>query len=167
MATHDLDITGLFSPDPANTAGPFAEWSTVLDSNDRYPHMVWAFPDSGTKLSMSARFKIPQNYIGTPKLIVQYRTTATSGNLVLDYEYTAIATGESGDPSADQETGTATDAVPGTARLFDTVTFTLTGSNFAVADNVLLKVSRDGADGADTLAATCYVEAVIFQYADA
>ena len=168
MATIDLDITGLLQPDPGSSVGPFWENSEVLDSNDRYAHPILSYPETGTQIAAFGAFEIPQNYVGTPVFVVKVRTTATSGNLVTDVDYTSIADGETGDPAAHQASLTVTTTVPGTARLFKTITHSATGSHFAAGDTCFVSVARDMADAADNIAATTvYIEKVLFRYADA
>lgn len=161
-----LDLTGLLQPDPGSSVGPFFENSEVLDSNDLYAHPVLAFPETGTKIAAFCTFEVPADYVGTPVFKVFFRTSATSGNLVTDIDYTSAADGETGDPAAHQRSVTVTTAVPGTARLLKLVSHSGTGTDFAAGDLCFVSLARDMADAADTIAATTvYVEKLIFSYA--
>lgn len=165
MATRNIPIP-LQLPD----GGAYFELAdTNFLANDRYSRMVLALPDTGTKIGCTGRFRVPKNYVGTPELVIVWGTTATSGNVVFDFDAKAVADGESLDPSTDDETATATVAAPGTARLAKVTTIALSAT-YAPDDLVTFKLSRDGATGGgatDTLGATCYVEAAYFQYVDA
>lgn len=167
MSTHKIGILG--SATLTDTSGNVtAEPAAVnFQTNDRYPNLVFKFADSGTRITLGVGFQVPQNYVGTAKIGVIVATTATSGDWRYEFDYTAIADGESGDPSADQESVGATVTVPGTARLIDVQEISLTSGNFAAGDWVQGRIVRDGADAADTLAAALYLLGAYFSYADA
>lgn len=165
MATHRIPIGTALIPDASGNG--YWEGAALDDVNDRYPHELLTLEDSGTKVSAGVMFTVPKNYVGTPKVVVRWKTTATTGDVVFDVEYTAIAAGETLDPSADQEALSVTDSAPGTARLANDCEVSLTAGNLAPDDTVLMNVSRDGTDGADTLAADAQLVEAWFQYADA
>jgi len=165
MATHRLYIPAIaFLPDTSGNCYP--KPSSVNDSNDFVPREILAFKDSGTKVSAGATFQIPVNYVGTPKLQVIWKSTATSGDVVWDVDFVAVAVAETLDPAAADESETVTTTTNGTALDRNESEVTPTGSTFAVEDVVLLKVSRDGLDAADTMAAEALFEGVAFEYAD-
>jgi len=114
-------------------------------------------------------FRVPKNYVGTPMVVIEWVGTLTSGNVVFDFDYTAVGGdgAETFDPAAWQESVTVTDAVAGTARFKSTPTVAITGGNLAVDDIVEFFFGRDGADGADTMAGSAWVAELILQYADA
>ena len=150
-------------------AGVYFEPAAVsLQSNDRYPGTVLAFPSQTLRQGCGFQVVVPNNYVSTAVLDVVGATTATSGDVNMDLAYTAIASGESIDPSADQETfaNTAT-TVPGTARLLFTVSFNLTDANLAAGDLLIGTLYRDAADAADTLAATYWAVYATLRYTDA
>ena len=166
MATHRLSFGSLLTPDTSGSV--FWQPASVLDTNDLAgTDQVLIYADTATLLKGFAHFQVPKNYVGTAKVIVRYKTTATSGNVLWTLDYRAIAAGETGDPATWQESlaGTAT-AVAGTTNLLSDIEFTLTSSNLAVDDTVLVSVNRNGA-GADTVAASLQLVDAIFQYADA
>jgi hypothetical protein len=163
MATHILPVP----LEIGSTADVFHEPASInFGANDRYPVEVVVFKDTATRIGCGFKFRVPQNYVGTPKLLVEWATTATSGTADWEADYTAIADNESLDPSADQENVGATTAAPGTARLREVTELTLTGSNLAVGDLVLGTLFRDGSES-DTIAASLYVFGLYFSYADA
>lgn len=166
MATHRINILGSATlPDTSGNAY-FEPAAVNLQANDRYPLLVFVFTDSGTRIALGVSFQVPPNYVGTPKVGVAVATTATSGDWRFEFDYTAIADGESADPSADQESVAATVTVPGTARLLDVQELSLTAGNFAAGDWVVGRIVRDGAEGADTLAASLYLLGAYFSYTD-
>lgn len=168
MATHTLDLTDALVPDPTNTAAPYWQPSSILDANDLHDGIpVLVFPDGSTKIGASCRFKVPQNYVGTPKFTVRWKTTATTGDVVWDVDYNAIAVNEPGDPSAYTESLTGTDTADATARDLNDCEMSATAGNFAVGDTVFVTVSRDLVNASDTLAASAELVECWFSYADA
>jgi putative transposon-encoded protein len=166
MATHRLWIPAIaFLPDTSGNCYPKPD--SIDNSNDRFPHEILAFKDSGTRVAASATFAVPKNYVGSAAFFIVWKSTATSGDVVWDLDTNALADGETLDPSADTDALTVTTTTPGTARLRkDSQPVTVSGT-YAADDVVLCKVARDGAQGADTLAAEALFEGVFFQYADA
>jgi hypothetical protein len=163
MATHILPVP----LEIGSTADVFHEPASInFGANDRYPVEVVVFKDTATRIGCGFKFRVPQNYVGTPKLLVEWATTATTGTADWEADYTAVADNESLDPSADQEAVGATGTAPGTARLREVTELTLTGSNLAVGDIVLGTLFRDGSES-DTIAASLYVFGLYFSYADA
>lgn len=165
MATHRLWIpAGAFLPDTSGNV--FPKPSSVDDANDRFPHEVLAFADSGTRVGVSVAFAVPKNYVSTPKVILAWRSTATTGDVVWDVDTKAVADGESLDPNTDDDAVTATATTPATARLRKDTSLTLSGT-YAADDLVLMSVYRDGVQAGDTLAAEALLEGAFFEYADA
>ncbi|HEU0142904.1 MAG TPA: hypothetical protein VFQ79_24500, partial [Bryobacteraceae bacterium] len=153
---------------PAGAGNVYAEPAAVnFQSNDRYPQMVFAFLDTSTRDGLGGRFAVPKNYAGSPKIVVDWSTTATAGNAVWDFDYTAVGgdAAESYDPSADQQSVTVTDAASATARRRQSCEMSLTASNLAPDDTVQFTLFRDGAGG-DTIAATLYLFGLYFEFSD-
>ena len=169
MATHRIPIIN-FATKPDNNGDTYFEPSAInLNANDRYDHMVLAFTDQGAREGVAGKFVVPKNYVGTAKIIVVWRTTATTGDVVWDFDYRAVGgdSSESMDPTTDQETLTVTDTASGTARQRQECSMTATAGNFAADDEVLFNFYRDGVNASDTLAASAWVDSLIFEYADA
>lgn len=166
MATHRISLTSSLTPDTSGSV--YWSPSSILDTNDFFPtQQVLIFADTATHDKAHGRFTVPKNYVGTASLIIRYKTTVTSGNTLWTAAYVSIAAGETGDPSAAQETlnGSAT-AVQGTTNLLKDITISLTSANFTVDDTVLFYIGRNGA-GADTAASNLQLYDVFFEYADA
>lgn len=168
MAIHHLDIMGIASLPDTSGSVYFEPAAINLQANDRYPQLVAVFLDTSTRLVLGGNFRVPVNYVGTPKIGLVWATTVTTGDMRLEGDVTAIADGESGDPSADQESIGATVTVPGTARLLKVTELAFTGATFAANDLVQFAIARDGAQAgpADTAAGSLYLLAAYFSYAD-
>jgi len=165
MATHRISFAGLLVPDTSGNV--FWQPASILDVNDKFPTIpVLIFKDTATLLTAMAAFLLPQNYVGTAKILLRYKTTVTTGNVLWTVDYRAIAATEDGDPTTYQESlaGTAT-AVPGTARQLADISFTLTSANLAAADSLFLTIGRNGA-GADTAAASLELIDAWLEYND-
>ncbi len=166
MATHKIGFGALLTPDTSGSV--YWQPASILDTNDLYPtSQVLIFADTATLLKSYATFLVPNNYVGTAKIIVRYKTTVTTGNVLWTLDYRSIAAGETGDPTTHQESlaGSAT-AVAGTTNLISDITFTLTSANIAALDTMYVSINRNGA-GADTAAASLQLIDAIFEYADA
>jgi len=168
MATHGISVLGAATL-PDTSGNVYFEPAAVnFQANDRYPGLVAVFKDTATRDKLGFAFHVPPDYASSPVIRIIWATTATSGNARWETDYTAIADGESGDPSSDQESVGSTVAAPGTARLLKYTDLALTGGNFAAGDTVQGVIARDGAEAgpADTIAASLYVYDVQFRYAD-
>lgn len=166
MATYRLSFGALLSPDASGSV--YWQPSGILDTNDLAPtDQVLIFADTATLLKSFAHLQVPKNFVGTAKVFLRLKCTATSGDVLMTLDYRSIAVAETGDPATWQESlaGTAT-AIPATTNLFFDISFTLTSSNLAVDDTVLISVNRNCA-GADTVAASIQLYDAIFEYADA
>lgn len=168
MATHHINILGSATVPDTSGSVYFEPAAINLQSNDRYPQMVAVFTDTSTRLTLGGNFRVPQNYVGTAKVGLVWACVPTTGAVRWEFDYTAIADAESSDPSADQETVGSTVTVPGTARLVKVTEISLTSANLAVGDLVQFVIARDGAEAgpADTLAASVFLFAAYFSYAD-
>jgi len=168
MATRSKSILGAPTLPDASGNVYFEPAAVNLQANDRYPNLVAVFKDTATRDKLGFAFHVPQDYVTSPVIRIIWSTTATSGNARWEADITAIADGESGDPSSDQESVGSTVAAPGTARLLKFTDLAFTGSNFAAGDLVQGVIARDGAEAgpADTIAAALYVHDVQFRYSD-
>lgn len=160
-----LDLTDALVADPASTTGPYWQPSAILDVNDLHDGLpILAFPNGSVKIVGSCRFRFPSDYGSGGQWVVTWKSSGTTGSVVWDVDYNAIAVGEPGDPVAYTESQTVTSPADATARDIVEATITPTGGNFAAGDRVFVSVGRDLADGADTLAATAELVEFGFQY---
>jgi len=154
---------------PNASGDVFLESYDVKATNDVWDALVVVFNDTATRIGLAGRFTVPKNFVGTAKIIVVWTTTATSGNVVWDFDYRAVGgdNSESLDQSGTQESVTVTDGAPGAAHRRMEASVSLTSSNLAVDDEVEFELFRDGADAGDTMAAAALLFQVLFEYADA
>lgn len=166
MATFNLPILGSMTLPGTSGNVWFEPAAITLQSNDRYPQGVFVFADTSTKIVLGTTFRIPDNFVSTPLIVARWAAVPTTGAVVWGYEYTAVAAGESSDPSSDQESVSAASTVGGTARYEVEQTQALTAGNFAVGDLVQGQFFRDGTSGSDTLAASAFLLGLWFRYND-
>lgn len=173
MALHRIPILG-FATRPDGTGEAFFEPEDVnFGSSDLAKQFVLALgaglaAQPTVKHGVYGAFRVPKNYVGTAKLIIEWSATLTTGNVVFDFDYNAVGgnDAESLDPAAWQESVTVTDAAPATARRKLSAEVSLTSANLAIDDLVQFFFGRDGVDGSDTMAGRAYVFAVLLEYAD-
>ncbi len=174
MATYTAPILG-FTCRPDDTGETFFEPADLnFGSNDLARQFLLAL-GSGlaaqptVKHGVYGSFRVPKNYVGTAKVLIEWSATLTSGDVVFDFDYNAVGGNdtESLDPAAWQESVTVTDTAPGTARRKLATEVTLTSANLVADDVVEFFFGRDGVAGGDTMAGRAYVADLAFQYADA
>ena len=166
MATYQIRVlTSATLPDTSGEAF-FEPASIVQPAGDLTPQLVARFIKTGAHRNIGTNFTVPQNYVGTPKVIIVWTTTATAGNAVWTASCTYITAGETLDPAAYTEAAAATTAAPGTTQLAVITTLTFTAASIAAGDLVQMGFGRNGASASDTMAADGIVYAVLFQYTD-
>lgn len=168
MATHRIPILNQFTR-PDASGNVFWEPFSVKATNDVWQMGVWVFNDTATRLLLYGSFMVPQNYVGTAAIILPWSASATTNNVVWDFDYRAIGgdDAESLDQATAQEAVTVTDAAPTAAWNLLTPSASLTASNLAAGDLVEFIIARDGASASDTMAAAAVLFGAWFQYADA
>ena len=167
MATHRVPVLGPATI-PDTSGSVFAAPYTVYATNDAWRGSVFVFADTATRIGLHGRFSVPRNYVGTPSIVIEWTSTATSGNVVWDVDYRAIGgdNAESFDQATAQQSVTVTDAAPTAAHNRLEVSVAITAANLAIDDTVEFILYRDGADAADTMAAAALLFGVYLQYAD-
>lgn len=131
-----------------------------------YDTMVIYFANGSARNGFYGAFSVPKDYVGTPKIIpVWSSTAAAAASVVWDFEYVAVGgdASESLDPAATAESLTVTDEEAGTARFRQTAPIALTAGNLAADDTVLFGFFRDATDAADTIAQPFLFD-LLFQY---
>ncbi len=170
MATHQIPILNSWSL-PDSSGDVFFEPASVLTpTNDLYDHLVLVFNDSGNKDTIAGIFHVPQNYVDTANLVIVWTSTATTGDVDFDLDYTAIGGNdtESLDPSSHLRSPTGSDTAPGTTTYRMTLTIALTDTDFTAGDSVPFNFSRDGVtEGGGGIAAAVRVYGAHFEYNDA
>jgi hypothetical protein len=167
MATHDIPI--LWNAGIPDTSGNvFAIPMSIDRTTAPWRAYTVCFKDSGTRIGWHGRFRVPQNYIGTAIILVEWATSATTGDVVWDFDYRAIGGDdtESTNQAGTQEAVTVTDTAGSAAWEKVTPTMSLTSTNLAANDEVYWTLFRDGVQAADTLAAAAFVDDLVFRFND-
>lgn len=155
---------------PDSSGNVFVEPYTVKATNDVWGGLITVFNDTATRLGLRGFISVPKNYNsgGTVKIVVVWTATATSGNVVWDFDYRGVTgnDAESLDQTGQQEQLTVTDAAPGAAHRRLEVTMTVTAGNLAADDTLEWELFRDGASGSDTMAAAALLFDVLLEYTD-
>lgn len=168
MATHRVPMLG-WPTIPDASGNVFFEPYGIKATNDVWQRLVAVFNDTATRLGLRGGFTVPKNYVGGAKVIVVWTSTATAGNCVWDIDYRTVAGNDttSLDQAGTEESASVTDAAPGAAHRRLEAEIALTAANFAADDEVEFELFRDGADGADTMAAAAILFQLLFEYQDA
>lgn len=167
MATIRIPILE-FGAIPDVQGNIFVDTYDNYSTNDLYDGLVIAIADSAVKNVLHGRFNVPKNYVGTASIVIVWTAIVTVGNVVFDFDYTAVGGNdtESFDPAAHQESVTVTDAAPAAVNRRLEASVNLTSANLAADDTVQFQLSRDGTDAADTMAGTALILGAYFQYSD-
>lgn len=110
--------------------------------------------------------RVPQDYVGTPKVIMSIAANATSGATRLAVSSYRVADTASYDGTYTTETAQDI-TVPGTAYNRKDVTFSVTTSSIAAGDDLMIRLDHEGAHANDTLAVDTLIYNAVFQYANA
>lgn len=170
MATHRIPIIGWDSlPDASGDV--FFESATIKATNDFFKQLDLIFNDSGNDDELFGSFVVPQNYVGSANLVVDWTTTAIIG----DVEFGFAARSISGNDAESYDQATAdesllsgnNDTAPSATDERMEFVIALTDNKYVAGDTTLWIFSREGADGGDTLSAAVRVRGLYFEYADA
>lgn len=167
MTTHIVPILGA-NTIPDTSGNCFLESYTTRATNDVWGFLVFIFADTATRIGLRGMFRVPQNYVGTAAIIVEWTSTATSGDVEWDFDYRAIGgnDAESMDQAGTQETVNSNDVAPTAANNRLSFSLSLTSANLVAGDLVEFELFRDGTDGGDTMAAAAILFGAYFSYAD-
>lgn len=164
MATYRLEVFS-WAALPDTSSNVWFEPAALTQTNDRYPQVVARFKDTATKDTLGFRFQVPQNFVSTPKFIVNWTTTATSGNAIWNVDYNSGSATATLDPSSDNENLTVTTAAPGSSQTGVASSMSATAANLSAGEFCQGKLGRNGA-GSDTIAADLVVYGLFFEYQD-
>lgn len=170
MATATIDLLrGLV---PGSSGNVWFEPVSIKFTNDIHPSTLGlVFADTSTKDGASVHFQLPGDFASAASFTVVWTSTATSGDVVWDVDYTCIGGNdtESLDPVAVARALTVTDTAPGAALRRLSVNLAATDADFAASDTVLVNISRDGLGGGpdDTMAAAAILVGFYFTYTTA
>ncbi len=148
---------------PDSSGNVFMEPFTILSGSAFFAYNIMAFADTSTLDCAYTRFNVPINYTtGATTWIVDWNTTATSGNAIWTLDYRDVSTATLA-ATTSQESLTVTTAASGTASARTQSTMTATASNFTAGDIIQIRFCRNGA-GSDTIAATLAIHDLRFSY---
>ncbi len=165
MATRNLDISKIWTPDNSDV---FWEPASIKFTTSPWKDPILVFLETSSRRGAFGSFLVPADYVGSPFFVVRWTTdTAIVNDVEWDFDYRAVAVGESIDQSGTQESVNQEDTAPGTAELMQEVAIALTAGNFAANDLVQSGFFRDGSDAGDTLVDEGSVFQTLFRYDDA
>ena len=152
---------------PDTSGDVFSESYAVKATNDFWPFEVWIFNDSGADMTLTCRIRIPDDYSSSPVLKIEWTSTATTNNVRWGIAYRGIG----GDDSESMDQLTAiekvevTDTAPSAVheRLLVSLA-AVTAGNFVAGETLEVKISREGADAADTMAAAAILFDAYLEY---
>lgn len=168
MATQRISILN-HSTVPDGGGDVFFEPYDVKATNDVWKFLVLILNDTATRDGLRGRFEIPQNYVGSAKIIPVWTSTAITGDVEFDFDYRAVGGNdvESLDQTGTQESVNVNDTAPSAIHERMEASLTLTSANLAAGDTVEYEFFRDGTDAGDTISAAVIVVDVLFEYSDA
>jgi len=157
MATVQVPLP-LFVPDSSGNGYPI-----LYDANP-HRHLIPAFLNDVAGY-WYGHVRIPQDYVGTPKVILSIGANATSG--VSRLAVSSYRTADAASYDGTYTTETAQDiAVPGTAYLRKDVTFDITTASIAAGDDLVTRIDHEGAHANDTLTVPTLLFSAVFSYAN-
>jgi len=168
MATHRIPILG-WPTVPDGSGEVFFEPYSNKATNDVWDRLICVFNDTATRIGLRGGFTIPKNYVGSPKIIVVWTATATTGDVEWDFDYRAVGGNdtESLDQTGTQESVNINDTAPSAAHERMEASLTLTAGNLSIDDEIEFEIFRDGVDAGDTMTAAAIVFSILFEYTDA
>ena len=168
MALQRIPILG-WATVPDGSGDVFLEPYDVKATNDVWKRLVWIFNDTSTRIGLRGGFEVPEAYVGAPKIIIRWTSTATAGDVAWDFDYRAVGGDdvESLDHASVQESVNVADSAASAAHERLVAELPLTAGNLAKGDSVSFELFRDGSDIGDTMAAAALVFDVLFEFSDA
>lgn len=152
---------------PDTSGNVFFESYAVKATNDFWPFEVCIFNDSGADNFLACQIRIPDDYSSAPVLKIKWTSTATSGNVRWAIAYRGIGgdDAESMDQATAIEKVEVTDAAPSAAHERNLVAMAaVTSGNFVAGETLEIRISREGLDAADTMAAAAILFDAYLEY---
>lgn len=167
MATKAAPILGPNTV-PDGSGSVFMEPYSAKAANDVWQFLAFVFADTGTRDGLRGLLRVPEDYVGTAQINLYWTAGVTTGNVVWDLDYRAVAPGdaESMDQAGTQESVTVTDASPTAAHNLLKAVLTITDANLSPGDLVEFEIFRDGANASDDMAAAAILFHAELQYSD-
>lgn len=166
MATHKIPILGVMSLPASGNA--FFEPFQRKGTTNRWKHMIATFLNSNSRAEMFGTFMVPKNYVGTAKIIVEWSSTVTTGDVYWGFEYRRVRgdNTESIDQASQNESVAGIDSPPTVAYRRMVIAITLTSANLAADDLVQFVFFRDSSNASDVHAAAVFVTGLYFEFSD-
>lgn len=135
--------------------------------------MAYVMADGGTDEGVWVRFNVPQNYVGTPKLVIKGVLDGAPSNgddLGFGFRKRAVADNEAADGTFDAEQTVQNTDIGGTGSAYSdedlyVASITLTGADYAVGDEVFGYAFIDASG--TTYTGNFLLTDILFEYADA
>lgn len=169
MATHDLPILGASTvPDTSGDVffEPIEIAIATTAANLSMLGVTMQFP-TGSDIGLYGKFTIPQNYVGTPVLVIRGILDGNSGTVAFGLQQTGgIADNETSDVVFESEDIASFDSSTYSDEDVFEETITITpGSAYVAGDEVHFFFYRD--DSVDTTAIELSLTGLFFRYQDA
>lgn len=168
MATHRLPILGPMTvPETGRFFAPVSTQLTLTGANGGDLCCVMPDPNGTGDLGIRGSFHVPQNYVGTPVLVIQgiLDGAPTTTTIAFGFRQQALADNEAYDVALDAEQITSASSVSHVDEdVYDT-TITLTGADYAAGRLVVFHFYID--DNVHTYTGNFLLTGLFFQYADA
>lgn len=177
MATHRLSMLGGEKPDAGVPLDLISNQITAATAPSVGNNLAYVMADGGTDEGLYGSFDVPQNYVGTPKVVIKAILDGAPGaaaTLAFGFRKRANANNEAADGTFDAE---QTSVVAGRADSIigsngagyadeDLAQFeiSLTAGDYAVGDQVEWYCYLDASGG--DYAGNVLLREIVFQYAD-
>jgi hypothetical protein len=170
MSTHQLTIvkgSGGAMPDTSGDIYPSTLNAELTMANAKYQEvMVMEYP-TGSDIGFSCLFTIPQNYVGTPELVIKGVLDGSPSNvLAFGAQQLSRDDSESVDTAYETEDLASNSTWTGYAdeEMYEEVITLTPGSAYTAGDTILIWFFRD--DNVDTTTFNFLLTELIFQYSD-
>ncbi len=168
MATHRVPILGAgTSPDTSGLIFPAPIDSQLTMANAKKQLCYVMSAPAGADIGILGAFQIPQNYVGTPKIIARGVIDGTPANVfAVGFQKNALADSEAVDAAygAEQLANNSTWTGYADEDMYE-IEIALTAGDYAVGDTVLFFFFRD--DNVDTTSWNFLLTSLEFEYTDA
>ncbi len=166
MATIYTSILG-WEINAGSSGDVFPEPYSIKATNDRWKYLVWVFNNGASPAELFGGFRVPNDYVGSASIVALYTSTATTGSIVLAFNYRTVASGVSGqsfDQTTQTESTSAAFSAPSAANLRRDAVIPLTSSSLTNGQKVQFEILRDPTSASDDLAAAITLHGLYLGY---
>lgn len=168
MATHRLPIMGAMTvPDSTGECFLSAIDTQITIGTGAMKNLAMTLKDPTADTGFYGVFQVPQNYVGTPKVVVVGVLDGTPGATSVDFEFSYLTRvdNEAVDAAWEESVTFDTGATSGWADEDIVEDSGTCSANFTAGDTVLYYFKRD--QGTDDFNGDFHVLGLYFEYADA